>query len=544
MRTKGVEKWETKKCEKCNTEFEALKSRKQRFCCNKCSTLFTANDKNRINKIKETKLKRYGSENYVNVKKAKQTCLEKYGVDNASKNIDVQKKIKQSNKEKFGCESYFQTDEFKQKTKKTLGVENISQLDSTKNKVKQTVQKKFGVDNVFQSEDIKQKIKESYLEKYGVEYPSQSQFIKHKINKSFRESFYEKLCTTHKLNLKVESLFSADDYVNSERNNKYKFKCLNCDGIFEDHIDGGHLPRCTTCYPLNKGSVCEKEIYQFLTEIMSDYKIYNNCRNVISGELDIYIEDKKIAIEYDSFYFHSQSHVGKKYHINKTNMCESLGIRLIHIFEDEWITKQEIIKNKIKNICGSVDDRVYARNCEIKEITANEKNTFLNQHHIQGEDKSKIKLGLFHETELVAVMTFCNLRVALGSSQKIDTFELSRFATSKSVIGGASKLFTYFTNNYKPNQVISYADRRFSWKASSLYDKLGFSFDSTTPPNYWYFKNGYNKRHHRFNFRKSELSKKLDKFDSSLTEYENMQLNGYDRIWDCGSLKYTWSPKS
>ena len=538
---KNTKFWETKKCKHCDSEFESLKSRKQRFCSNKCSTLFTANDASRIEKIKATKLKKYGSETFVNADKAKSTCLKRYGVDNASKSKAVKNRIKETNRKRFGVDSFFQTDEFKIGIKDKYGVDNMSQLDSTKEAVQKTCQKKYGVDNVFQSDEIKDKIKQHYVDKHGVEFPSQVEEIQNKKLKSSKVSFYEKLQTTHKLNLKVEPLFSLNEYINTYRDNKYKFKCLRCESVFHDHIDGGHLPRCTKCYPLNKGSVCEKEIHDFLCDSIGSDQVSSNRRDIIPGrEIDIFIENKKIAIEYDSFYWHSQSHVGKKYHLDKTEACEKLGIKLVHVFEDEWVTKQNIVKSKLKNICGISTERVYARNCSVREIKPKEKNDFLNETHIQGADKSKIKLGLFHSDELVAVMTFCELRISLGAKKQDGVFELSRFATSKSVIGGAGKIFKHFTRTYQPKQVISYADRRFSCIGSTLYDKLGFEFDGNTSVNYWYFKNGYHQRFHRFNFRKSELSKKLKSFDVSLTEYENMQLNGYDRIYDCGSLRYIW----
>ena len=105
-------------------------------------------------------------------------------------------------------------------------------------------------------------------------------------------------------------------------------------------------------------------------------------------------------------YWHSDIYRDKDYHLIKTNLVEKQGYQLIHIFEHEWINKQEIIKSKLKSLLNIDQTRIYARKCIIKEISAKEKNTFLNQFHIQGEDKSKIKLGLFYQYELVAVMTF------------------------------------------------------------------------------------------------------------------------------------------
>ena len=133
------------------------------------------------------------------------------------------------------------------------------------------------------------------------------------------------------------------------------------------------------------------------------------------------------------------------------------GYKLIHIFEHEWINKQEIIKSKLKALFGVEQERIYARKCIIKEISNKEKNDFLNQFHIQGEDKSKVKLGLFFADELVAIMTFGKPRF-----NKNYEYELIRYATSKHVIGGASKLLKYFEHVYKPKSIITYADRRFS----------------------------------------------------------------------------------
>ena len=136
-------------------------------------------------------------------------------------------------------------------------------------------------------------------------------------------------------------------------------------------------------------------------------------------------------------------------------------------------------------------------------------------------------------------MTFGKLRMSLGNSDIDGYWELYRFCskTNTSVVGGASKLLNYFIKTYNPKKIISYADRR--WSAGNLYEKIGFKKVSDTPPNYWYFGRGNSyKRHHRFGFAKHTLSKKLEIFDPNLSEWENMKANGWDRIWDCGSIKY------
>ena len=42
----------------------------------------------------------------------------------------------------------------------------------------------------------------------------------------------------------------------------------------------------------------------------------------------------------------------------------------------------------------------------------------------------------------------------------------------------------------------------------------------------------------KLNYQKHSLEKKLQTFDANLSEWDNMQLNNFDRIWDCGNLKY------
>ena len=106
------------------------------------------------------------------------------------------------------------------------------------------------------------------------------------------------------------------------------------------------------------------------------------------------------------------------------------------------------------------------------------------------------------------------------------------------VVGIAGKLLSYFINKYIPTKIISYADKR--WSRGDLYEKIGFKKVSDGSPNYWYIDKKYLHRIHRFNFRKSELHGKVKTFDPMLSEWGNMQNNGYDRIWDCGNLKYEW----
>ena len=299
------------------------------------------------------------------------------------------------------------------------------------------------------------------------------------------------------------------------------------------------IPRCLDCYPIKKSqSYGELELYNFIKSIYKGI-ILQRKRNIIKPlELDIYLPEHNLAFEYNGIYWHSEisSNTDKNYHLDKTEMCEKQNIQLIHIFEDEWLNKKDIIKNKIKHLLNLSDKKLYARKCIIKEIIPKIKNQFLNEYHIQSEDKSKYKLGLFHNNDLVGVMTFGKPRLSSGyKNTKEGTYELIRFATSIHIVGGFSKLLKHFIRNYKPIKIITYADRRYS--QGNVYIKNGFKLINKGKPNYYYTKN-HIQREHRFNYRKNVLNKKLDLYDKNLTEWQNMQINGYDRIWDCGSLKF------
>ena len=278
------------------------------------------------------------------------------------------------------------------------------------------------------------------------------------------------------------------------------------------------------------------EIKEFLESELG-LNVVLNERKLVGLELDLYVNSHKIAIEYNGLYWHNET-AGKyeRYHINKTEVCLKNGISLIHIFEDEWLNKKDIVFKRLRHIFKSSTNKLYARKCKIKEINTKIKDDYLNNNHIQGSDKSSIRLGAFYNGILVGVMTFSNLRKSLGYNKTDENFyELVRFA-SDNVIGLAGKFLKYFIKKYNPNKIISYADRRWTPNyEGSVYSVLGFNLVNATKPNYWYTKD-FRTREHRFNYRKDILVSKG--FDINKTEREIMNELGYHRIWDCGSFKF------
>ena len=214
-------------------------------------------------------------------------------------------------------------------------------------------------------------------------------------------------------------------------------------------------------------------------------------------------------------------------------MCEEQGVKLFHIFENEWLDpiKREIWKSKIKLELGYVDRKLNARDCVIKEISFEEIKSFLNSNHLQGYIPSSINLGLYYNSELVEVMTFGKSRF-----NKDFDWELLRNCSSLNTIvrGGFSKLLNYFKKNYK-GSIVSYGNKRWTSKLKNVY---GNELINVSDPNYFYFLKGDFELMSRLQFQKHKLKDKLKVFDENLTETENMYNNGYRKIYDCGNLVY------
>jgi hypothetical protein len=321
--------------------------------------------------------------------------------------------------------------------------------------------------------------------------------------------------------------YSNVNYLNCKKH--IKISCPE-HGEFEQlpdtHLQGSGCPKCGLKY--NKS---EDEVKSFIKSL--NIEIIENSKNIITPlELDIYIPSHNIAIEFDGLYWHNELFKPSNYHLNKTDQCESKGIQLIHIFEDEWLYKKDIVKSRLKNILGITENKIFGRKCIIKDVNTRDKKLFLDNNHIQGTVASSINLGLYYNDELVSLMTFGKGRIAMGGNS--NQYELVRFCNklNYNVIGGASKLLKYFIKVYQPKEIISYADRR--WSQGNLYKQLEFTNTKTSAPNYWYIIN--NNRKHRFAYRKSILVK--EGYDSNTTEHEIMKNRGIYRIYDCGTLVY------
>jgi len=447
--------------------------------------------------------------------KIKQSNLERWGVENVFENQDVKDKIKQTNLERYGSENVFESHVVKNKIKqdnlKKYGVEYPQSLDATKEKAKLTNIIKYGGISPTCSTEVRDKIKKTNLEKYGRASYKQLHMSEQAI-KDIND---------------IELLLKLNETLNTNEIGKYI------------GVTGLQISRYFKKYnlPLKQHytSLRENEVYEFIKNYLNIQIIQRN-RSLIGRELDIYIPDKNLAIEYNGCYWHSES-MGKdkNYHLDKTIKCQENGVHLLHIFENDWLNKQDICKSIILNLIGQ-NNKEYARQLVIRNISKIEEIEFLNKNHIQGYGNSSICYGLVNNhNEILSLMSFSKSRY-----NKNYEYELLRFCNKNyiNVVGGASKLFKHFIKENAPQSIVSYCHRHLF--TGNIYKTLGFSFSHFTKPSYWYTMD-YNELYNRLSFQKHKLKDKLLNFDENLTEIENMNNNGYDRVWDCGNSVWGWS---
>lgn len=286
-------------------------------------------------------------------------------------------------------------------------------------------------------------------------------------------------------------------------------------------------------------SKSEREIHDFIENDLG-IKVKKD-RSILEGrEIDIYIPDKKIGIEYNGLLWHTEgfAHKDKLFHLLKTEDANKKGVELIQIFEDEYALHKDIVLSKISHLlgCDTGKEKIGGRKCTIKQITKTQGYKFLTDFHIQGDATSTVYYGAFFNDKLIAVMSF------LQESEGM--WNLTRFATDYNYIcqGVGGKIFSQFVKDYNPIEVKSFADRRWTInRDNNLYTKLGFKLDFILPPDYRYYNCKIDKydRIHKFSFRKKVLSRKYG-FSMDMTESEMAKELGYDRIWDCGLYKYVW----
>lgn len=485
------------------------------YCCQRCAH----NSKVVVDKRRATNLERFGETSWAKSKEGK-TELSKPWDQNKKDKFNASY-IKNS-LEKYGVEHYSKTAEYL----KTRDTTNIS---------------RYGVKNTFELID---KIKETNNERYGYDYYQQSPEGRAKLslNNSMKNA---DIAQKSRLSRMINGI--KDDVVREclIENNREKLKnyidSLELRNRYEIanrlQISHSYLNAILRKFDMRElylspySSNAEIELYNFIKTIYSG-KVILNDRTILSGgrELDLYIPDINLAIEYNGVLWHSEGFAGKDalYHLGKTEECESRGIQLLHIFDTEWNNniKKEIWKSIIRNKLKSSTNRYYARKCTVKNIPVSIAREFLDVNHLNGFIGANTHLGMYYEEVLVSVLSY-------GKSRFEDKQEVIRYASllNSNVVGGFGKFFKHL-----PADITTYADRRYSSIVNSVYGKF-FSSKSVTTPNWYGFDKTFELKS-RWSFQKSILSQDERYVDGS-SVIDNLINCGYDRIWDCGNLKFT-----
>lgn len=279
----------------------------------------------------------------------------------------------------------------------------------------------------------------------------------------------------------------------------------------------------------DKMSKAEIEIKEFIESL--GLKCEHGNWSILTGkQLDLYVPEKKLAIEYNGCFFHSEGNGGEEFarcrHVDKTNACEDKGIQLLHIWEDQWHNKRDVVLKMIKAKLGVREKVIYARQTTV--VVGVDPTELYESVHIQGFGRGSVVLGLVHDEVLVAAMSFIR-RPQEG------VWELNRYA-GYNVVGGFTKLLRAFQRSHTWTRIISFGDRCVVYRNRNLYTQNGFTEVRVNKPDYMYT-SGQKDRIHKFNFRKKILAKKYG-FPLSMTEHEMALEAGFKRIYNSGLIHY------
>lgn len=440
--------------------------------------------------------------------KQKKTLIEKYGTDNIASLDFVKDKIRNTCLEKYGVSSVLKMSEVQEKARQASKAPEVLQ------KIKETNLKKYGCEFPAQNLEVQEKTKQTNLEKRGCEYPMQSEEV---LQKSL-STMFQKYGVARPLNdpsiLEQLRLANLEQYgvpwtcmLNNIRNGHSVDSKPNL--LFQDKLQ-------------KKGITFEREIS--LDNYIFDFKVNNTVIEINPSVTH--------NTEWSPFGTEHVSHIDNKYHLNKTSVAQQKGYRCIHVWD--WDNTDAIVELLTPR------EKIFARNCEIKEVTKQEAKTFISRYHCQGYAIDKIRIGLYYNQTLVSIMTFKEPRY-----NKHYEYELIRYCSSYNVVGGAEKLFNYFIKKYDCQSMISYCD--LSKFSGDIYLKLGFKlFKKNAPSKHWY--NPNTKKHFTDNLiRSAGVSRILHKCEPEEDELaytdDNdalMLQDGFLPVYDCGQATYVY----
>jgi NUMOD3 motif/Protein of unknown function (DUF723) len=344
---------------------------------------------------------------------------------------------------------------------------------------------------------------------------------------------------------------SKYDYTHTQYHGAKKKVLIGCpkhgqfsQGAWDHTVKAHGCPRCG-----NTQSKQETRIAEYLS--MFTPTVSRDRTILKPKELDIYLPEKKLAIEYCGMYWHSHfnaedNRTGKNKHFQKYQLCAEQGIRLLTIYEAEWEEREPAIRRLLRNAVGKGRGKLMARKCELRKVATAEARVFYEKYHPQGGAGSGEHYGLYWKSKLVACMRFSFGQNDRGTGAAKRTWTLGRYATRVTVAGAASRLFKAFVQEHNPPEVKSFSDNRYF--SGGMYTQLGFTLEQDVTPDYqvWSPKTGLRPKSH---YQRRQLPQRLlehevvDTFipeTDPRTESDMTYLMGCGRIYDCGKKRWVW----
>jgi len=460
-----------------------------------------------VNQSRKTKADRYGNKNYVNPEKMKQTKKERYG----NENYRNDEKIKATNKERYGADNPFGSKQIiskiDEKMQREYGGRGFASTVISAD-IRDTIEYKFGVSNAMQNSDVSLKSRNTKRKLYYGD--DLHKTLTEDLDKQYKQYFENNKLSITKL---AESI-GVDRNTLSRAFQREGFEVLD------------RRYNCST-------SAGEDYLINIIKSIDPSVEIIRNTRKIIEPkEIDIWLPQYNLGIEYHGSYWHQENKVGEK-HRDKAVLAQKIGIRLIQIFDYELVEKTDKIISVIKNAMGICEKKIFARDCQITKLDVKTARTFCEENHLQNYSPAKINYGLIHKTlGLVQLMSFSSPRFS-----RKNQWEIIRLCTKRNfiVLGGTEKLWKNFIKEYEPSDVITYADARFF--SGSTYNRIGFEYKDHSGSGY-IWNNGVSKLT-RHQTRKSNL---LDENKKLINKSENqiMSTKGFYKILDAGNFVYEW----
>lgn len=424
----------------------------------------------------------------------KRTNMQRYGAENSFSVKEIRDKGRLTCKQKYGNEIYQRTKDYQDKTNKTClqhyGTMWPAQSDEVKAKIKETMLEKYG-GYPFQNEHVVQKAKQNSLDRYGVEHPSKRQ----------------------------------------DQKDRYETTCMKKYGVHNTlQLD------CSIAKQPFRISANNIHVSNLLNDsgIKTEFEYLVGCYRY-----DVGIPGQHVVIEVDPTCTHNsyrtiRGHEGveRDYHLSRTLEAARFGFTCVHVWD--W--------DDTDKVCSLFHDRntVYARKCNIVNISASIANLFLNQYHLQGTCKGqKACYALVKDDDILEVMTFGQPRY-----NKNFEWEMLRLCAKSgvSVSGGAERLFSHFVKEYAPTSVVSYCDR--SKFTGHVYEKLGFKLESAgKPTKHWYSSKKSEKMQHITDsfLRQCGFDQIFGTNFGKGTSNEALMIDrGYLPVYDCGQMRFAW----